>query len=425
MSPTGEMPQWLPRDEAEARVAASFHRLAGRMPVDADGLAAAAMKEAVVIHRRRTTMVIAGLAAALAIAIPVAWQAGNRAGSPVPAGTTTTGAPATGAPSTSGTEPTAPTSAASRPAEMQVVRIDLSGTPSGRIVRPYVLEGRYHGVSGEAPVGERGGVGAVLRLTGGALAVVVDGDGWEQHLTVQDASGTSLKSHPGYVGAPVANADGSRFASFDPSTDRVAVFDARGAILHSRVLGGVTDLAGFSGTSVIYTKEAGGSFRWDTATGALSTIDAGATAVDASDTRGELLVRAPGAKGKSCWSVRTAPDFRETLTSCRGYEAAMLSADGAYVIGRDLESGPESPIVIGSRETGQSLMRVDPPAGAAFYGMSWRADLRELVVNVVTDDGRDRLVGCSLDAYRCEVLTPTVDIEGWPESNTPYVLVRD
>lgn len=442
MNPTQQFPRGT--EPGDHDIEASLGRLAGSMPTDRPGLAHAALREATSIRRRQRGFAVAGLAAALAIAVPVAWQVG-RSGGPAPVApaqvqqtspSSSESAPALPANTSlpSNRTPSEPPKGSTRTqggtavpsaAAPQTVTLPVTGAPTGTVVRPYAVTGVYHGASGTVPIAEDYGVVGVLNLRS-TKVLSINALGQGQWTTVQDLSGKVLATLQDIAGQPVANAGGDRFALVDSQGGRVLLFDDRGRQLAVLKDGQAAGAVGFAGSTVLFTR-AQGTFAWDPSSGRVTAFDRG-TAVDASDRLGLALLIDSTTATRTCWAILTTKDAkprRISGTCTPGAVPQVLAADGAHVIatpppGADAHR-KAFVFTVGSPAP---VLTVDAPAGAGIWGLSWRVDLQTLVLNVVTSDGADRLIGCGING-RCEVLTESAANPGWPEKETPYVLVRD
>lgn len=381
-------------------VAESLARIAAAMPVDGDGVAAAALHEARAMRRRRTVGALAAASALVALAVPVSQRLAEPPAAPV-------------APAVSSTVSDTPPTTAE-----QTTTLNLTGPVSGRIVRPYVVDGTYHGASGVGRVVSGSGLSDVLNLSGGAKVLRLQPISGEPRVLVQASNGSVDLALPGVAGRAVADATGERWALLDAASGILTVRDTRGTVIAATESAGSTgpttirSVVGFSGGRVVVTTAAGTAL-WDPATRRLTAVSPD-TALDASDTAARTVSSTDGPAGLTCWQVRSSTDPRQVFGSatCGAPGAVALSADGRHVVVRHATGATAA---VYSARGGRPVLQVQAPAGVTIEASSFRVDPDELVL-ATRDRTGHRLVGCTLRGA-CEVLTPT--------SSTPYLLVRD
>jgi hypothetical protein len=283
-------------------------------------------------------------------------------------------------------------------------------------VRPYVVDGTYHGASGSVRLAATEGLAGVLNLDGAKVLQLRPGSG-EPKVVVQTSDGSTGLTLRGVDGRAVADATGQRWVLLDPRTGTVTVRDPRGAVLDSTTsapLAGqarIRSVVGFSGGRVVLTTAAGTS-AWDLGSGQVDEVS-GDTALDASDTAARAVYETAGVAGSSCWQVRSTTDQAPVAApTCGAAGIVSLSADGRYVVVRQTLGDT---VLVYRATGGRPVLQVSVPAGVTVDDTSLRIGLDELVL-ATSDRTGHRLVGCTTRGM-CEVLTAT--------SHTPYLLVRD
>ncbi len=457
MSPTQISP---PTGPGDGDIGASLGRMAATMPTDQPDLAFAAMREATAIRRRQRGLTVAGVAAAIAIAVPVAWQVG-RPGDPVPitpAHSQVTSRSSSQSPtfSTAPTTPTTPTTAAipgkiTAPATASptpttgtslptrgttqgagTAPVTVGGSHTGRaalgpvsrpeVIVPYLAQGTYHGSSGTRHIAESRGATAALALAGGNLYITINTLGPEQHAYVQDRSGRVLAHLP--LGFASANKSGDRFALVDPQTSTVRLYDASGTQLKSIPAAGNQMVAGFRGTTVFLTPyDHGPTTAWNTATGTVTTWSE-RYMIAANDTTGRALLQHGSEGTDTCWEIVRSSDGGSLEIGCGTMPVYELGYDGATVIG--IDSNPKPGAVTATvtiPDTGTSLA-VTTPAGQSVVDAQYSLAHQELVLTLLRQDGPQiGMVACRLDGT-CRPIAAPITEPSWPEMPAPYVLVH-
>lgn len=409
--------------DVESEVASALRRIVGatapeRVAPDGDGLARAAITEAVGIRRHRRLVGLAAAAAAVAaIALPVALRAGPS--TPVPAGPSVTSAsPLVGAPAAGAT---------ARVTATLPTPLGSPGSPApSLVVRPYVVGGVYHGESGTLRLGsaaELRGLVDVLNLAGGARVLRLEPPAGPASTVVQSADGGVVLRLPGVSGPTVADASGKRFAMLDLNAGSLTVRDERGKLLERTSAPDIRSVAGFAGDRVLVTSDKG-SAVWDLASGSIAPWASG-QALDASDAASAALLLTGAGSSGPCWSVRSTVEGSapSTASHCGPASPMALTADGRYVLAQEKPSNDASRVVVLDASTGGTVLAVIVAEGATVTQIGFRIGRGELVLGVVARDGGSRLVGCTLNG-QCQSLTSTVrgstSIDGYP-----YLLVRD
>ena len=411
--------------EVESEVTTALRRIAEatspeRVAPERDGLARAAIAQAVGIRRRRRLAGVAVAAAAVvAVAVPLALRPGSPP--PVPAGPTVGSVSRSSAPVVGSTARVTARVTSTLPAP----RDSTTSATDGPVVRPYVVGGVYHGESGTVRLGsaaELTGLADVLNLVGGARVLRLEPSGAPASTVVQSAQGREVLRLTGTSGPTVADASGARFAMLDVGAESLTLRDERGQVLEQTPAPGIRSIAGFAGDRVLVTNDAG-SALWNPASGAVDpwTSD---RALDASDTASAALLLSRADSGSPCWSVRSTTDRGLPATShCGPAVPSALTADGRYVLAQEKPlNGPDRVVVLDA-STGETVLAVSVGEGATVTQTGFRIGISELVLGVVARDGGHRLVGCTLNG-RCESLTSTV--RGSTSTTAePFLLVRD
>lgn len=388
-------------DRLAEQVTQSFARIARTMPVEGGGVALAAVREARTIRRRRSVGTVAAAAALVAVAVPVSLRLAASQAPPVrPAG--------------SNTAPARP----SLPSAEHTATLPTNGSPTGRVVRPYAVDGTYHGASGSARLAATDGLSAVLNLDGGAKVLLLRPSSGKGEVVLQAPDGAIALTLPGVDGQAVADATGRRWALLDARTGVLTVRDAQGTVRGSTESAGpspIRSVVGFSGDRVLMTTSTGTSL-WDPATRHLDQVS-GDAALDASDAAGRAVYATTDTTleraGSICWQVRSTTDQRPVAApTCGPAGTVTMSADGRYVVVRQASGAA---VWVYRATGGRPVLRVAVPAGVTVEDTSLRIGLDELVL-AASDRVGHRLAGCTTKGV-CEVLTTT--------SPTPYLLVRD
>lgn len=414
--------------QLESEVSPALRRIAEatlpeRAAPEGDGLARAAIAQAVGIRRRRR---LAGAAVAAAVVVAVAVPLVMRPGSsvPVPAGPTM-GSVSRSAPTVGATKPVTPRVTARVTANLPALRESTGPSIAGRVVRPYVVDGVYHGESGTVRLGSQEqlrGLVDVLNLAGGARVLRLEPPGGPVSTVVQSAGGREVLRLPAVSGPTVADASGTRFAMLDVGTESLTLRDQRGTVLEQTQAPGIRSIAGFAGNRVLVTNDAGAAL-WNLASGAVEpwTSD---RALDASDAAAAALLLSSVDSGVSCWSVRSTTERGTPAAShCGSAVPIALTADGRYVLAREGPSNGQEQVLVLDASTGEPALAVEVDEDATVTQTGFRIGQEELVLDVVGRHGGHRLVGCTLKG-RCESLTSTVSAETSRDLE-PYLLVRD
>ncbi|AXG14945.1 hypothetical protein [Intrasporangium calvum] len=405
-------------------------------------------------RRREVTTAVAVGAVALAVAVPVGWNA-TRPDSvrPVPAVSTSGGLTST-EPAPSPSQSTSQSTTTDQPTDRptSIPTITLSGAPAAATLAPsadpsgpagdtavaYVIDGELHdGLSRITLPDALARPAQVARLADRLVLLVTD-DG----VTVVDASGAVLTDLPG--GRAVAVSSDRTHFILTGDTGDLTYHDARGRQLAQLPAatckcgsdGGAPSAyqaaVGLVGTTAYAAKGyTGTTVAWDVETGATKDLPGQFRMVDSE--RAVAVVQIGGATGENpCYDLRDLATNARRWRVCGPVLMQSFSLDGQYVVGTGAVDGLRSsvtyPTVLVWRTTdGELLLESGDPTGPGPWSVSARAATgQDIAVQVGHEDGTRSLQRCTLEG-RCEVIAPArprwqSDI---PEGDDPYILATN
>lgn len=409
---------------------------ARRVHTTGDFAAAALRRRARTTHRRILTG--AALAAAVAVAAPLAWSTRAPAPATVPTSPQVlTTAPQTPPPSLSGTAPStvvtsdpapsSPLPAATRDSD---TRPRFTVTPAfGPVTADpqvaYAVGGVFHDGTQSLPLPTKGRLDVLARLRGGGVVVreAMDPSATQasaRPLLFLDSSGQLVKSVRGEV-APVdaaqdvmvrANREGTRVAVVEP--DRTfRLYDQNGTEL-ARLAAqpGPVQLVGFDGGTVLFGSgdEKIVTRAWDPSSGSVRRLPLGnGRIVDISpDRRLALFLPAQEYRPEhTCYGVLDLANDSMRFWSCGQFAPSHFSAEGNLLIGPEVADGMgSSALKVVNVDTGAVMLSIVLDQAIA---VDWRgADTDQDVVLGMGDESssKETLVSCSVVDGTCAVVSP-------------------
>jgi hypothetical protein len=391
-------------------------------------------------RRREMTTAAAVGALALAVAVPIGWNA-MRPVVPRPAPASTTGV----APPSSATVPTPSPSPTAIPTirargDAAPVVVDPAGREvAGSTSVAYVVEGVLHDGDRTVRLPDVGTVTLVARLADDGILVGGQVD-YESVLFVLDADGKEVTRLPDVLTAFVSQ-DGTHFLASD-TEGNLGYYDARGAkasglsadscdCVRDDGRGGY-EAVGLIGTMAYATKKdtSGESVAWDVTSTRTTDIAARVDLVNAA--RQLLLVTPQGLReGQPCQELWDLSGARTLWHLCHPLRFTAFSRDGSHLLAHGMVDGLGhewmsengsflyEPLVV--IRTGDASVVLESKRATSF-AMSTMDD--GVTIQHLVDGDGSALSRCTLDGS-CEVVAPAVRSNAGPydpDTLPPYVL---
>ncbi len=380
-------------------------------------------------RRREVTTAIGAGALALAVVVPVGWDALAPDGvRPAPAVSSSDAGPTSSATVPPSPLPTSDTGSQDRPTSIPTITLTgapapstLSPTPdaasaTARIGRAYVVDGVFH--DGDRTVQLPSALARptqVARLAGGGVLLVMN-----DSVSLVDSAGKGVERYPG--AAVVAVARDLRHFLMSDLDGNVTYHDSSGNTLATLSAdtckcgvpsgdpGGYTAV-GLVGTTAYARKgNSGKTVAWDVETGGTRDVAGEFAAVD--PVQGLALVKLGGDAGEPlCYDLRVIDTGKQRWRVCGPVLMTTFSSDGELIVGTGSVDGLNSSVtypgvVVLRASDGALVLESGDPSGPGPWSTSVRVtSAQDIAVEVRHDDKTASVQRCALDGS-CEVALP-------------------